>query len=321
MIACLGQMAADVVVKPVDGFPQLGMADRVDLIDLRAGGCSLNTASVLNKLGVETAIIGKVGRDIFGDFLHGIIRERGIDVGPVVRDPGVKTSSVIVMISTNGERSFLYCPGSAEAMTIDDIDFGVIKRSRIVHVAGVMKLESLDVVETLRRIKEAGALVSLETDWDVRGRWLEWIGPCLPYVDIFLPSLEEAKMICGKQQPEDVIKFFMDGYGIETIALKMGIDGCWIQAGRDRIRIPSYDVKTVDASGAGDAFAGGFLAGYSKGWDMETVGRFASACGAMCVTEIGTTEGIRSMDETLAFMKKTATRKISKGDKPAKEKK
>ncbi len=309
MIACLGHMAADIVVKPVDGFPRLGTADRVDLLDLRTGGCSLNTACVLKKLGVETALIGKVGRDVFGDFLYRTIQQRGIDAGPIVRDPAVKTTSVIVMISSSGERSFLYCPGSAEAMTIDDIDFSIIRRSKIVHVAGIMKLESLDLQETLRRIREAGALVALETDWDVRGRWLEWLGPCLPYVDIFLPSLEEAEMLCGKRIPEDITDFFMQDYGIKTIALKMGSDGSYIRTGKDRIRIPAYDVKTVDASGAGDAFAAGFLAGFSKGWDMETAGRFASACGALCVTEVGTTEGIKSMDATLAFMKTASVRK------------
>jgi sugar/nucleoside kinase (ribokinase family) len=59
----------------------------------------------------------------------------------------------------------------------------------------------------------------------------------------------------------------------------------------------------VDGTGAGDAFAAGFLVGYLREWDLYEVGRFANACGAMCVQKMGATEGVGNFDEVLAFMK------------------
>jgi len=304
MIASLGQLVADVVVKPVEKHPKAGTADRVDIIDLRTGGCGLNTATVLQKLGVEAAAMGKVGRDVFGEFLLKTIQERGLNAEGVVLDPNTRTSSVIVMISRSGERSFLYCPGGNEALTIDDVNFELIKRSQILHFGGIMKLESLDLREFARRVKESGATVSIDTDWDTRGRWLEWIEPCLAYADIFLPSVDEAKMLSKRNEVEEIADFFLN-YGIKIVVIKMGRDGCSIRTPDVRLTVPAYEVKVADASGAGDAFVAGFLTGYYKGWDLERAGELANACGALCVTEVGTSEGIRTLDETLAFMEVT----------------
>ena len=102
MIVNFGQLVADIVVKPVDGYPEVGTAERVDVIDLRTGGCALNTATVLQKLSVQTTVIGKIGTGVFGRFLLKTIDNRGIDTRGVIIDSNVSTSSVIVMISKNG---------------------------------------------------------------------------------------------------------------------------------------------------------------------------------------------------------------------------
>lgn len=120
---------------------------------------------------------------------------------------------------------------------------------------------------------------SADIDWDTRDRWLEWIKPCLPHVDIFLPSIEEATMICGKDRPEEIGAYFLN-YGIKLIVLKMGERGCYIRTPDRQLRVPAYRVKVIDACGAGDAFIAGFLMGYQKGWDLDAAGRLGNACGA-----------------------------------------
>ena len=125
--------------------------------------------------------------------------------------------------------------------------------------------------------------------------------PCLPYVDYFVPSIEEARMCTGKHEPADVAKVLMDG-GVKVVGLKMGEEGCYIRSANEEIRIPRFNVNAVDALGAGDAFAAGFLVGVLKGWDLEKTGRFANAVGAHCVMELGATTGIKSLEEILAFV-------------------
>ena len=79
-------------------------------------------------------------------------------------------------------------------------------------------------------------------------------------------------------------------------------------AAGDEFQIPAFQVETVDALGAGDSFVAGFVAGLSKGWDLHRTARFACAVGAMCVTALGATPGIRSLEETEAFIRQTSTR-------------
>ena len=153
----------------------------------------------------------------------------------------------------------------------------------------------------LKRAQEMGITTSLDTAWDSRGRWMELLAPCLPYMDYAVPSIEEARMVTGLHEPADVAKALMDR-GVKVVGLKMGEDGCYIRSADDEVRMPKYDVEAVDACGAGDAFAAGFLTGIVKGWDLEMTGRFANAVGACCVTAIGATTGIRSLEDTLAFM-------------------
>ncbi len=300
-IISLGQLVADIVVRPVDKFPQIGTADGVEAIELRTGGCGLNTAMTLKKLGMSVGLAGRIGQDVFGKFLARRIEAIGLDASGVKIDAAGCTSCVIVMVSSSGERSFLYACGGNEELCLEDIDFDWIGRAKILHVGGQLKLFSLKTDQVLKRAKEDGLVVSLDTDWDTSNRWLETVEPCLGYTDIFMSSIEEARLISQKETPQQISKFF-SGYGIKIVVLKMGREGCYIRTGQEVLTLPGYKVEVVDTTGAGDAFAAGFLAGFEKGWDMEKCGRLGCACGALCVTKVGTTDGLRNLDETLRFM-------------------
>ena len=102
--------------------------------------------------------------------------------------------------------------------------------------------------------------------------------------------------------PELVAKVFQDA-GVGVVALKMGEAGSYIRRGDEEWKIPPFRVRAVDATGAGDAFAAGFLAGVMHDFDIEMTGRLANAVGACCVTAVGTVTGIKNLDETLAFIK------------------
>jgi len=303
-IISLGQLVADVVVLPVDGLPPSGTARIVERIELRGGGCGLNTASILAKLKISTGVVGKIGRDDFGNFLLDQMKNYHLDTRGVKQDRNVRTSSAIVAISPSGERSFLYAPGGNEALICEDIDWDLIARANILHIGGIMKLTNLRTACVLKKAKQLGVATSLDTDWDTSGQWLKLIEDCLPHTDIFLPSLDEAQLISGKEHPDQIAEFFLR-YGIKVFVLKMGERGCFIRTPSDRFQIPAFKVKVVDTTGAGDAFVAGFLAGYQKGWDLEKCGRLANACGGLCTTKIGTTDGIIGWVETVSFMETT----------------
>lgn len=303
-VACLGILVADLVGKPVDEYPGRGKLVLVDQLELHSGGCAANTGVALAKIGVSAGVMGKVGSDGLGDFLVGVLEKNRLDSRGVVRDPKMGTSGTMVMVHSDGERSFIHYLGANAALTEDDVDFELLKGTRILHVAGSFLMPAFDGEPTARVLKRAqniGITTTLDTAWDSRGRWMTVLKPCLPYIDYAVPSIEEARMVTGKHDPADVAKVLMD-HGVKTVGLKMGEDGCYIRSADTELRIPKFDVRAIDALGAGDCFAAGFLTGVVHGWDLEKTGRFANAVGALCVMALGATTGVKSLEETLAFM-------------------
>jgi sugar/nucleoside kinase (ribokinase family) len=320
-VACLGILVADVIARPVDEYPGRGELSLCQSIAPYIGGCAANTGIGLQKLGVSTAVMGKVGRDGFGNFVKGVLAEQGLDVRGLTQDVNASTSATMVMVAADGERSFIHCIGANATLTEHDVNWGLIAQSKLLHVAGHFLMPAFDgepCARVLRRAKELGVTTALDTAWDATGRWLKTLRPALPYIDYFVPSYSEARRCVegleDRDTPENVAKFFQDE-GVGVVGLKMGEAGSYIRGGSKQeyceLRIPPFRVRAVDATGAGDAFAAGFLAGVVHGFDLETTGRLANATGACVVTQVGTIAGYRSLDETLEFMQ--THNQVSKG--------
>jgi sugar/nucleoside kinase (ribokinase family) len=301
-------MVADVVGRPLRTVPDPGRLALVDEMSLHTGGCAVNTATALARLDFPVEVIGKIGEDPFGDFVLNALKERGIGTRGVKRDPQVGTSATMVMVAPDGERRFVHYIGANARLTLADVDFQMLAGASILQVAGSLVMPGIDgepTAELLRQAQAAGVTTFLDTVWDDTGRWMELLAPCLPHVDYFVPSLAEAQALTGLDDPNQVGQALLDR-GVKTVGLKMGAEGCLVMNGGGRsIRLPAFDVEVVDATGAGDAFAAGFIAGVYQGWLLERTARFANAVGALCVTGLGATGGVRSLNETLEFLENT----------------
>ncbi len=304
-VLCLGIFVVDVIARPIDKFPEKGKLELFDELELHTGGCANNTAIGLAKLGISVGGMGKIGQDGFGDFVLRTLDENGVDTLGMVRDANANTSCTFVMVASDGERTFFHYMGANAALSATDIRLDLIKECKILHIAGSLLMPKFDGEPTahlLRQAKAAGVTTSLDTVWDATGNWLKTLEPCLPYVDIFLPSIEEAKQLTGLDSPPEIAKFLMD-YGIQTVGLKMGERGSYVRTKGEELYAPAYQVDVVDATGAGDAYVAGFLAGTVMGWDMKRTIELAAATGAACVTAMGTTTGIQNLEETLKFIR------------------
>ncbi|MFQ6059321.1 MAG: carbohydrate kinase family protein [Anaerolineae bacterium] len=313
-VLCLGIFVADTLAKPIERMPAWRQLALVDHVELHTGGCANNTAIGLARLGLRAGAMGKVGQDGFGDFILQNLKREGVDIRGMRRDSQANTSFTFVMIAPDGERCFFHYIGANGALSYEDIDLSLIQEAQILHVAGSFVMPRFDGPPTariLQRAREMGVITALDTVWNASIDAYEVIKPCLPHLDYFLPSFEEAQLIAKREAPADgsaesprsVAAFFLD-HGVGTIGLKMGAEGCYLRTRDQELHVPAWKVDVVDTTGAGDAWVAGFLAGVTKGWDLDQTGRFANAVGALCVTAIGTTAGLRSMEETLAFMEK-----------------
>lgn len=307
-VACIGILVADVIAKPVDRIPEPGLLERIGSIETFTGGCAMSAGIDMSKIGLKTAVLGKVGNDSFGEFLRDALKEHDVSVDGVAVDPSVQTSASIVLSSSSGERSFLHCVGANGTFGYEDVNWDVLADSRIVFVAGTMLMDAFDgepCARVLKKAKEMGKITVLDTAWDSKGRWMSVLGPCLPYVDVFLPSIDEAKALSGKEDLDEIAECFFD-HGVKHVAIKNGRHGCYLRETRDSepLLLPTYTkAPRVDTTGAGDSFCAGFLTGLAKGLSFEECGKFANAVGTFCVGAKGATTGIRPYEEIREFMR------------------
>jgi sugar/nucleoside kinase (ribokinase family) len=301
-VVCLGILVADVICRPVDSLPARGTLGLVEEIELRGGGCALNTASVLARLGLRAGVAGKIGADPFGEFLVALLDERGVDRRALLVGGGAPTSASVALVGADGSRTFLHVPGANGVVRADELDHDALFAARAFHAAGQLVMPALDgepFAALLAQARRRGLVTSLDTVFDASGRW-ERVLPSLPHVDLFTPALAEARAITGEDDPARAAAR-LRGAGAGAVAVTLGADGCYASGPGFEGNVRAPEVVEVDGTGSGDAFAAGLLYGTLAGWSFERAVRFACAAGALAATAVGAYEGVRGVDETLAL--------------------
>lgn len=299
---CLGILVADTIARPVDSLPPPGALGGVDEIRLRAGGCAINTATWLARLGLRVGVAGKVGADAFGDFLLDVLDTRGIDRRAVLCDRRSPTSASVVLVDRFGERTFLHLPGANGALTAEELDTQLLLRCRALHIGGALVMPALDgapLAGLLEAAQLRGVATSLDTVWDPSSRW-DRIECCLPHLDRFFANLAEAQAITGLDDPAAAAQWVRIR-GAREVALKLGQRGSYVLGDDYGGYIPSFRVEVVDGTGAGDAYVAAYLFARLAGWPLEQAGRVANAAGAFATTTVGASEVTTGVDELLAL--------------------
>lgn len=305
----LGILVADVIARPVSGYPERGELVLVDSVRPYLGGCAANTGVGLQSLGIATRVVGRVGRDGFGGFVRGELERHNVQAEIQV-DPHAPTSATLVAVAPDGERSFLHCIGANGGATVEDfepaLDAAIADGARMLHIAGHGLMPSFDgagCARLMRKARERGLLTSLDTAGTPCDKWCLNLRATLPHLDYFVPSQSEAQHLFPDAQTSEELAKYLLASGVGCVALKMGERGSFVSDGRESHQAAPFDVHAVDATGAGDAFAAGFLCGVLKGLGLGECARLGNACGALCTTQPGTIAGYRSLPETLDWMK------------------
>lgn len=300
-ILCVGQLVADIVVRPVGRWPVPGRTELVEDLQLLAGGCAANTAAVLAKLGANVRLAGMIGQDALGDAVLAELKTTGMCLEAVARKAGVPTSAAIVLVSDDGERSFFYRNGGNELLANSHVADSSLKAASLVHVGGALKLLSLDLAELMSRAKSFGCTTSLDTDWDVHDNWMERLAGALPRIDYLMTNEEEAARLTGKEVPGGAARDLL-ARGPQAVVIKRGRQGAMLATRSGITEFPAYRVEVQDTTCAGDSFAAGFLLGVSRGWPLDESLTLANATGALCTTQLGH-RGITSLEDLLQLIK------------------
>jgi sugar/nucleoside kinase (ribokinase family) len=303
-VLCVGQLAADILVRPVDRVDYGVDTKRVEGIDIKNGGDCLNVALGLAKLGGSVGFAGLVGEDQLGDYLRHVIEEAGIDARGLSRTRDARTCSCLVLINSQGERTFFYY-GGANDLFSGQLAPSLLEEAAIVHVGGTYLLPRFDGDGAARLFAAAraqGKLTSMDVTWDTTGRWLSVIEPCLPHLSLFMPSIHEAEKIAGTSDPREIAGF-LQARGVRTVVVKLGERGCYVKPLQEPgFMVPAVPTQVVDTTGAGDSFVAGFLTGLLRKWDLKKSAAFACAVAALNIRKVGATAGIPTFDEARDFM-------------------
>ena len=309
-IVSMGVHILDVLGRHVSEIPPGQNIALIDEIRITAAGTAAGTAVDMAKLGCKVVAVGAAGDDEMGNVLLGIMNRYGIDTSYMKRKKGVQTSGTMLPIRPNGERPALHVMGTNATFCFEDVPQDVVRNADFVHIGGfylMPKFDGEDTVKTLKVAREGKAITTMDILGIKQDNMAEKILPTMPYLDYFMPNLEEAQMITGLTDLDELCDFFLNA-GAKHVVLKMGARGSLIKdkAGM-RLRIPAFKVAVVDTTGCGDAWTGGFIAGLSRGMTIEEAAQLASACGSLVATGLGSDAGIIDFDATMKFAKTNPT--------------
>jgi 2-dehydro-3-deoxygluconokinase len=263
------------------------------------GGDTSNCAIAAARIGARSGYITQVGEDVFGWQLMALWRQEGVDTAGVRVLPGAETGLYFVTHGSQGHAFTYRRAGSAASrMASDDPAFAPclqqVDRAHTLHVSGISQAISASACATvfaaIERARSRGARVAYDLNFRPRLWSVQAARPVVErtvaLVDIFLPSLDEVAMLVGTRTPEEALQW-AHGLGAPTVLLKLGAQGCWVSQRNGVTKLPPYPVSSLDATGAGDCFAGALLARLATGDDLVSAARAANAAAALSTLGIG----------------------------------
>lgn len=307
-VVCIGILVADIFSNPIDSLPAAGELRLTDRFLLGSGGCATNAAACLRRLGRSVRVIGKVGPDIFGDFLLKDLARQGIDVSHIKRSDTTLTSATFILNIRGEDRRFIHFIGANADFSLKDLNYSAFDDARVLYVGGYLAMPGFGADDLATLLKEAKKR-SLLTVVDVvvpggQTVSLKQVEPFLAYTDLFLPNQDEALVLTGEREAEAQANFLSSLNTDCTVVITQGHLGAVAKRGKEILRVESYRVDSIDQTGAGDAFTSGFITGLLENWSLDKTLRFASAVGASCTRKLGCIDGVFQFDEAMEFVSK-----------------
>lgn len=273
------------------------------------GGDTSNAAVAAARAGAKAGTITALGQDAPGDSFMALWEREGVDASTVLRRGDAPTGIYFVTHGPEGHAFTFYRAGSAASrMTPEDMPRDAIRAAKVLHVSGISQAISTSAADACFRAmeiaREAGVTVSYDTNlrralWPLP-RAAATIHAALRMADIALPSYDDATALTGLDQPDAIADFYLDL--APRVILKLGKDGVMVATRDGRTTLPGRRVKAVDATGAGDTFAGNFLARFVAGDTLEEAARYANAAAALATTGYGAVAPMPRAEAVRAFL-------------------
>lgn len=301
-IAVIGSINMDVVIRcsrmPKEGESLIGS-------DLKfiPGGKGANQALAVKRMGGEVKMAGRLGQDEFGRYLRRSLELSGIDTSQIIDDETEKTGVAVIMVLENGNNSIIVAPGANRKISTGDANkwFPLLEKSDIIILQLEIPLEIDRYI--IERCQKFIPLLILDA-----GPAMKCPREIIAGVDIISPNETEAESITGitvdsldsaKRAAQRLLEM-----GAKTVVLKLGAMGSLLADKDQMIHFPTFKVKAIDPTAAGDAFTGALAVKLSENASIDESIKFANAAGALTTAKMGAQPSIPTRTEVEEFIKR-----------------
>ncbi|XP_065878171.1 probable fructokinase-5 [Euphorbia lathyris] len=284
------------------------------------GGAPANVACAITKLGGSCAFIGKVGDDEFGHMLVNILKTNGVNSSGVCFDKEARTALAFVTLKKNGEREFMFYRNPSADMLLkeSEINMDLIKKAKIFHYGSISLIcepcRSAHIA-AMKSAKSAGILLSYDPNvrlplWPSPDAARDGIKSIWNEADFIKVSDDEVSFLTKGDASKEEVVLSLWHDKLKLLLVTDGEKGCRYFTKKFKGKVGGYSVKTVDTTGAGDAFVGSFLLSVAKDTSifeneekLKEALSFSNACGAICTTKKGAIPALPSESDALALIK------------------
>ncbi|NWG35418.1 MAG: ribokinase [Chloroflexi bacterium] len=312
-ILVVGSLNADLVVR-APRFPQPGETISGEDLQVFPGGKGANQAVAAVRLGAKVSMLGRVGRDTFGDFLLDNLKANHVNTTLIQRDDA-STGTAIIVVDADGQNSIVLSPGANGKVSPSDVESASFSTFSLLLLQ--LEIPTPTVLRAAQLARQNGVRVLLNP-----APAKELPDELIALADFIVPNETELSLLTGTQvndvsSAEAAAKKLLER-GAQNVIVTLGSKGALIAAKDFTRHIPSYQVNVVDTTAAGDAFIGGFAveligrsggsltpadslenASYAK--HIEKAVRYACACGALACTKFGAQPSLPNRFEVEEF--------------------
>lgn len=260
------------------------------------GGDTSNAAIAAARQGGRVGYLSAIGADRFGQALRDFWTAEGIDHSGVRTDPEAATGIYFVDPDPAGRFFTYYRAGSAASrMRPEHLPAEALATAKVLHLSGITLAVSESLRETASAAIDRAACVSLDTNLRLKlwsaGQAREVTHNAAARADILITSIDDSETLSGLTDPVRIAAFYHD-LGPELVLVTRGGEGCHLSVNGQGTHIPAAPAKPVDSTGAGDSFAGSFLAWWLETGDPEQAATRAAIVAAAVVSGLGAVDPI-----------------------------
>lgn len=312
-VVALGELLIDFACtrQDAEGYPTMGA---------HPGGAPVNFLAALSKMGAKTAMLGKVGKDTFGQLLLGTMEKLNIETAGIITDDSVFTTLAFVTFDEKGDREFSFArkPGADTQLTFEELDLSLIDRAKVFHFGTLSLTDEPARTATQKAIayaKRKGKLITCDpnlrkplwSDMQVCREQLLW---AISQADVLKISDDEVDFLFALH-PEEGAKHILEHFGVKLVFVTCGPKGCYFSNGQASgfVEAPR-GIRAIDTTGAGDIFGGTAvyqLLQQEKAPEeldeaiLREITSFACTAASLSTTAPGGASSVPSMEEIQSF--------------------